>query len=352
MPLSLILFALLLPAPSRADVKEALKNADTVSKCVRQDPTAGHVFLAHCKETIVRAGMSSEMSYNQMGHRDRDYSMPPRPGTIRVLFLGSSQMAGPGVQQPDTAPKALEKLLRKRYKKVEVINGGVEGYSSIQVAAMVPTWLEYYKPTHVILFLDVGQSVNADPASSVYAEWGEDTVVVTPRIFPFFKRLAGWLKMDLNVWANQRKLLTAQLFGYRARTTISCILRFGPGMDRIRCLLSPTLRAFMMIDRQVPKGGAKFQFFVSAQAFDNNTRISPGHDRDVALIFDRLTPLVEFQGSQLKQAVFETGLAVRFFEPRFRQEHFLPGDYHLSASGSRYFAELLEPHVKTFLDQR
>lgn len=71
---------------------------------------------------------------NSYGLRDVKYSKEKPAGTFRVICLGNSCTFGWRVKLEETYPKQLEKLLNTDldYKKYEVINAGVTGYSSFQ----------------------------------------------------------------------------------------------------------------------------------------------------------------------------------------------------------------------------
>ncbi len=71
---------------------------------------------------------------NSLGLRNREISPKKDKDSFRIVCLGASPTFGWGVNQEETYPSRLEKLLREKYgsEKIEVINGGVIGYSSYQ----------------------------------------------------------------------------------------------------------------------------------------------------------------------------------------------------------------------------
>lgn len=78
--------------------------------------------------------VEGEYRINSHGFRDREFSVAKPPGTFRIVCLGNSCTFGWGVRQEETYPKVLEKILSDSLpgRKVEVINAGVTGYSSLQ----------------------------------------------------------------------------------------------------------------------------------------------------------------------------------------------------------------------------
>lgn len=68
---------------------------------------------------------------NSLGFRGEEFPLEKAPGTYRILCLGDSYVFGDYVENGETFPAALEAALqgRVRGRDVEVINGGVNGYT-------------------------------------------------------------------------------------------------------------------------------------------------------------------------------------------------------------------------------
>ncbi len=75
---------------------------------------------------------------NALGLRDVERTVDKPAGTLRVLSLGESTAAGALVRIEEAYPARVEAALRENGLQVEVINAGVEAYTSWQVYA----WLE------------------------------------------------------------------------------------------------------------------------------------------------------------------------------------------------------------------
>lgn len=91
------------------------------------------------------------MSTNSWGLRDRELG-PKKPGVPRILVLGDSLMFGYGVRIEDTATRILEEILRQRLgHEVEVVNGAVAGYSTLQSARSYELLADDVKPD-IVLF--------------------------------------------------------------------------------------------------------------------------------------------------------------------------------------------------------
>lgn len=89
---------------------------------------------------------------NSYGLRDREFSLIPDPGVVRVLCLGDSLTFGDGVAVEDTYPKQLESRLgQKSAIRYEVINAGVPSYDTWQEVAYFEEWGIRLKPNIVVV---------------------------------------------------------------------------------------------------------------------------------------------------------------------------------------------------------
>lgn len=81
-----------------------------------------------------------EVAINALGFRDREFPPEKPDGTCRIVALGDSITFGQGVPLADTYPKQLEALLRGSQDDghaYEVLNAGVQGYNTLQEAAVL-----------------------------------------------------------------------------------------------------------------------------------------------------------------------------------------------------------------------
>lgn len=89
---------------------------------------------------------------NSYGMRDREFSVVPVPGVIRILCLGDSLTFGDGVAVGDTYPKQLEvRLGREGAVRYEVINAGVPSYDTWQEVVYFEEWGRQLKPNMVVI---------------------------------------------------------------------------------------------------------------------------------------------------------------------------------------------------------
>jgi lysophospholipase L1-like esterase len=99
--------------------------------------------------------MGVPVTINSRGLRDREYPAAKPPGVYRILMLGDSTTFGWGVPLEQTVAKILERELNRSgvagYRRVEVINGGVGNYGTVQEVAHYKTYDRALHPDLVIL---------------------------------------------------------------------------------------------------------------------------------------------------------------------------------------------------------
>jgi len=98
------------------------------------------VFDAEIGKTLrpgyVGTDLGVEVRINAHGLRSPEFSLEKPEGTYRILVLGDSWTFGVGVQQDETYPVQLERILNERFpdRKTEVLNAGVSGYETYNEA--------------------------------------------------------------------------------------------------------------------------------------------------------------------------------------------------------------------------
>ncbi len=91
---------------------------------------------------------------NSKGLRDREFTYERNdPQTIRVLAIGDSFTFGYGVEIDRSFPKLLEQNLQQKFpsRKVEVINGAMTGWGTIQEKIFLEDELLKYKPDVILV---------------------------------------------------------------------------------------------------------------------------------------------------------------------------------------------------------
>jgi len=101
---------------------------------------------------------------NSLGMRDRQRSPSKDPQSFRIFFLGDSMVQGYGVPLEQTMVSLLETSLNKpeREKKVEVLNGGVFGYSPFLEYLYLKEAMPWVDPDLVIMGFSLVNDVGDD----------------------------------------------------------------------------------------------------------------------------------------------------------------------------------------------
>ncbi len=92
----------------------------------------------------------------------RGPEIPPKSGKTRILFLGDSYAFGLGVNEEETIPSHLERILISEGKKVEVLNAGVPGYHTGQEIAFLKTDGLALSPDMVLLLFYLNDITSED----------------------------------------------------------------------------------------------------------------------------------------------------------------------------------------------
>ncbi len=148
---------------SEAGARLALEAEDLVMNPVlavyRDHPTALFVYrpntLIVCPPRIKPQRPSCpDVRTNSLGLRDVERSLEKPEGVRRILSVGESTAAGAMVSIEEAYPSRVERGLRDRGEEVEVINAGIEAYTSWQIFA----WLEAegmgFDPDMVLVYVE------------------------------------------------------------------------------------------------------------------------------------------------------------------------------------------------------
>lgn len=111
-------------------------------------------------------GRSFSVTTNSRSMRYAEIPVGRRDDVLRIVALGDSTTFGWGVDQAETYPAVLEGLLQGKVpgKRIEVINGGVPGYSSFQGLHHVRTRVVDFQPDMYLIGYIV-QDARAAPIS-------------------------------------------------------------------------------------------------------------------------------------------------------------------------------------------
>jgi len=156
--------------------------ADYFDNFIVEDDELGYK-LANNFKGFYKQDFELLFSTNSKGLRDREFTSFPDEGTKRVLAIGDSWTFGGGVKLFQTWPKQLEKILEKKGIKSEVINTGVNGYSTRIYYRVLKKFYNLYHSDIVIVLV-----FSNDPGGDI-ADMKKIYSVITSN--------DGWLKKFL-----------------------------------------------------------------------------------------------------------------------------------------------------------
>jgi hypothetical protein len=126
------------------------------SSFYESDPVLYMVLRPKAEGWEVKEG-ENFIKINSLGMRDREHSLLPVPGTIRIALLGDSMISGEQVPLDKTMASVLEAKLQNQFGSAahsyEVLNFAVGGYTLTQELLTLRTKVWNFHPDIVVLFL-------------------------------------------------------------------------------------------------------------------------------------------------------------------------------------------------------
>jgi hypothetical protein len=105
-----------------------------------------------------RVEFDTRVAINRQGLRGPEIG-PKAPGTFRVLVLGDSFAFGVGAQAEETYPAQLQRILRSRGTRAEVLNAGAPGFGVPDEVAWFQRWGWMLEPDVVLVTVFVGNDL-------------------------------------------------------------------------------------------------------------------------------------------------------------------------------------------------
>ena len=119
-------------------------------------PHFHHRYPPYAETHFKSAEFDVEVKRNRFGLRGPEPIVPKPAGTTRLLMLGDSFTAGFAVRDGERFCDLIEQGLKARGFSIEVVNGGVSGYSpTLEYLSLRDQYLTF-EPDAVILWLDLG----------------------------------------------------------------------------------------------------------------------------------------------------------------------------------------------------
>lgn len=105
--------------------------------------------------------------HNSLGYRGPEIEIPKPEGVYRIVALGGSTTYGSSTKPEDAYPAQLQNILRDEhgYDNVEVINGGMVGYSSWETLVSFQFRILELEPDMIILYDSVNDIIPREQIS-------------------------------------------------------------------------------------------------------------------------------------------------------------------------------------------
>ena len=148
-----------------------------------------------------------QLRTNRYRCRGPDFDVDELDGRKRVLFVGDSYTFGYAVEESETFPFQIEKLLAETGTEAVAINAGVPGFNSVQESQYLPELLDMFAPDFVVVAYVMN---DAEPPVMVPLE--PEVVFARTRSWlfeeakPLLNRLARLVVGDGELFAPQRVL--------------------------------------------------------------------------------------------------------------------------------------------------
>ncbi|MGE3260957.1 MAG: hypothetical protein AB7K68_04175 [Bacteriovoracia bacterium] len=290
------------------------------------------------------------MKYNNLGLRDRDFPKKRKPGVKRLLFVGSSLLVSPGLEDSETLPRLLEKKLRRQGLKVEVINAGVAGHVDIQSYMHLQRLLDAYHPDYVVFMPTVSGSLMRARFIEKFAvrdETGRPTAINMnfvrtynwiPGMEESAKTSIGWQSLYLSLQAWNRFTLSW-----------GCV-RFLTNEARLtQCLLGDALAYAEWIAEKTKQAKAKFLVVAFPGAVNNSLAVSTYVPHRFTKVIGYLTPALTVSSEAYRTEIGRRNLPVYFFttENIPKKHGFVGDDLHFDLEGTKF---LVDKNWKAFYD--
>lgn len=131
-----------------------------IEKIISESPMEAHPYLAYAGKPGFESqpGAQIQKSHNQWGFRGEHVDLAKEPGVYRVACLGGSSTYGHGPSSDATTwPARLQHWLNdtklaQHGRRVEVLNGGLSGWSTFESAVNLAFRMVEFQPDLVIVY--------------------------------------------------------------------------------------------------------------------------------------------------------------------------------------------------------
>ena len=150
-------------------------------------------------------------------YRARDFYYPPQkaPGTFRIIAIGDSFTFGPKMHFDDSYSKRLERMLNlnDQQRRVEVLNWGISGYSSMHEVEVVRDAIKSFNPDLIIVQITLNDAeLQPFRVTHKYQNKRGEVILGNP-IFKYWKSL-GFLVRRIYYTTLDKEYLTYHIAAF------------------------------------------------------------------------------------------------------------------------------------------
>jgi lysophospholipase L1-like esterase len=281
-----------------------------------------------------------------------------KAGVLRIMVFGDSMVVGRSVPQDEIYTARLEERLRERGIAAEVINAGVQGYSTDQALLLMERLLPLYRP-NVVLFgstlNDFGGNELSHANGQAKARFlliGDTLEFIPPQVADEIRPIGGgprvWIQRSAFYRAIQPRLFTlrARYAGWRERNLMGLMLEIyvnRAALEKFDWRLFEALVERMQ--RSAKAAGARFFLFSHPEIAEVWPPYIEMARRELGPQYLRYEPLAAQR--RVEAAAKEAGVEYIGAAPYFRDRtargpfHLVPFDGHLNSEGHAMLAEVL-----------
>jgi hypothetical protein len=328
---SIFIGLIFIPGTSFGGLPVGIRAIDSRPTCAQPDEHTLHSNRPFCTEWVNKGQDKYFARFNREGLRGPEYSTKFKGN--RILLSGGSLILGPGLSEGNTIPSVVESELRKaKLKKAEVLNGGVAGFCTMQVAVMLPRLFAAYMPKSFVYLADFTDGLIKDNLYMQTTEF-ENGYPTTIHLLPasFIDRFLGVQYGDLFKIYN-----TLSFFGRRMVVSWRCKIRSKSKLDLADCLAGPTVALIKKMRILSESQNIKFILLLQRHTIDNSVNLSPYWYYSLANFIDFFTPKVQVSAEFLPEYLKAKGFqpieigALSLLDEKLH----LKDDFHLNEKGS------------------
>jgi lysophospholipase L1-like esterase len=281
-----------------------------------------------------------------------------RPGVLRIMVFGDSMVVGRSLAQDETYTARLQARLRERGIAAEVINCGVQGYSTDQALLLLERLVPLYRPD-IVLYGSTLNDFGGNQVARANAQAkprfllvGSALHLVPPELEPEIRHYASgpraWLQRSAFYRAIQPRIFTlrSRFQAWEERNLMGLMLEVYADPRALEQFDWPLFSALVKrMQSSASATHARFFLFSHPEIAEVWRPYIEKIRQQLGPEVVRYDPLAAQH--HVEKAAREAGVEFLAVAPAFRDHpergpfHLIPYDAHLSPAGHEFLAEVL-----------